>query len=679
MWNLQRMRMLRWLLLLLLLLSGCPQVEGPKKLDDIDCEDVAWRKNENEPYKCVECAKDEHCKDKGGKVCVAHTCKECRQDSDCTDGEKTICLENTCQKRNFSQECQRDADCPVLKGVQHSCKENKCVKVSCQSSSDCKSGSCHSGVCFVCKDAPCVLGARRCSDGAVQRCSLVKQCPTWTELAACRDGGKCFAGGCRTSCLYDSDCTFGRKCQKSICQVPHWAKMFDSGNKLTLASSLPTSDNNHIIAGSFLTSLKVTLTTGVKKDFGSDSRIGEVAFLGSQSADGRFDWFRTLPQGFQTPNAAAINADDEICVVGTLDRDVEIELNSGLVSLKKTGDENSHGIYVLKVDANGNILWVRSLGDTDETRASAIAVRGDGGCVVTGGHRGEGWTLKTRLGRYTLKSPEQYGSGFVLSLDNKGSVDWIRSAGHRVEKGIPRFYDLKISRQGEIAVLLPGPTFSLFSAIGTPLWKKKIPVYRKGEKLPDFNFWRSGDPQIVINEKGEFYLATPSSKDEYFKGYTTKTKAGDVSLDVDGVLLFKLSNKGELLWGRSLKGGISGALRVQLDAKGDVFIAGRFHRSLENPGAAKDWENKKGFSPFVAKLSSEGKVLWTQGFTVEFSPSGVGTSTFKGVAITPDGSLFLTGDFPQKASLKVGSITLKETIFGGTSFSLKMGADGSLP
>lgn len=540
---------------------------------------------------------------------------ECKKDSDCGDGEKSICRNNVCEKKTPSDECKSDADCPVKTGEQLECKENKCIKKAC------------SGL------------------------------------------------ACNKSCIDDDDCSSGQKCKKKICREPHWVTLMNTA-AVGSGSSMTTSKGDYAFAGWFKGALHLTMTTGAKKTVENKDTAHRKGFLALQRKDGRFEWMKTFPKGFHSP-LVSINAKDEFCVVGSLTGDVTVKTSQGTTSLKRLGKERGSGFFVLKLDSKGEIVWAKSLGDTFSTIVSSTVSQMDGGCVVVGSHMGDGWKLKTKSGELLLQSPSGYSSGFVLSFDSKGYVEWGHPLGSR-EKEIlySGSFGSAVGIDGSISVLLKGPTVVRFSASGKMLWKKKLQFIRDGKPSPDYVYRTEMNSDLVVNKKGELYFGVKTFDASLMSGIKVQTKAGDATFDKDGYLVFKLSKDGEPLWARLIKGELA-LVRLKLNKNDNLFLAGKASQFLEKPAHPTNWQIQ-GTAPFIARLSSQGELMWTQVLLVEYGYAVSTASLFTGFATSTSGDVFLTGSF-ERGNLRVGSLTLKTEHKYQHFFTLKMGADGSLP
>jgi hypothetical protein len=145
-----------------------------------------------------------------------------------------------------------------------------------------------------------------------------------------------------------------------------------------------------------------------------DSSAGSAdAFVRKYDANGNVVWtrqFGTITVDIATGVAVAV--DGSVFVVG----------NTGGV----LGDSSSGSVdaFVRKYDANGNVVWTRQFGTTDEDIASGVAVAVDGSVYVAG--ETEGGLEGSIAGGF---------DAFVRKYDAAGSVVWTRQFGTAADDG----------------------------------------------------------------------------------------------------------------------------------------------------------------------------------------------------------------------------------------------------
>jgi hypothetical protein len=123
------------------------------------------------------------------------------------------------------------------------------------------------------------------------------------------------------------------------------------------------------------------------------------------------------------------------------------------------------------------------------------------------------------------------------------------------------------------------------------------------------------------------------------------------------LFIVKLDPSGKPLWGRSYTapGAAAHAQAATTDAMGNVIVGGVAEQwitiggAMLNPGL------------FVAKLSGDGQVVWTRGFTTVFKMPSF--DAIRALATTPDGDVLVGGQFTSEADFGEGK-TAAPTIAG---------------
>jgi len=162
-----------------------------------------------------------------------------------------------------------------------------------------------------------------------------------------------------------------------------WAKTYGGTNDDYLYSVQQTSDGGYIVAG----------RTG---SFGA--AFGDV-FLVKTDADGNLQWAKTYGGTYW---------DDASSVQQTSD--------GGYIVAGGTGSFGAgrNDIFLIKTDANGNIIWAKTYGGTDYDYASSVQQTSDGGYIVAGE------TYSFGAGRNDI---------FLIKTDANGNIIWAKTYG----------------------------------------------------------------------------------------------------------------------------------------------------------------------------------------------------------------------------------------------------------
>lgn len=309
-------------------------------------------------------------------------------------------------------------------------------------------------------------------------------------------------------------------------------------------------------------------------------------------------------------------------------------LDFGLGPLVSAGGGD---LFVAKLDPNGVPIWSVSFGDGLYQAGSSIAADTADNVLVTGVLEG---TMSLGFGQ-TLTSGGARDL-FVLKLDPNGAPIWGKSFGDIDDQSGTA---VAADRSGNVLVTgyIRG---SMDLGIGPPLMSAgdsdsdMVVLKLSPSGVP---IWgrRFGEPSDLQEGYG---IATDTKDDVIVTG---RAGAGmDLGLGpLSGAFVAKLDAAGALLWNQSF-GDYVVSYDVKVDALDNIFVGGAFEGSI-TVGADQLAANGTG-DLFVAKLSPTGAPLWGRGY---------GDSNFQMIlSIAPDawGNLLVTGVFDGSIDLGLG-------------------------
>ena len=348
----------------------------------------------------------------------------------------------------------------------------------------------------------------------------------------------------------------------------------------------------------------------------------------------------------------------------------------GSTTLTNAGNAN---VFLVKYDANGNVLWARSAGGTGFDEACSVSTDAGGNVFVTGYFTSPTITF----GSTTLTNVGGFCSGmacanvFLSKYDATGNVLWAKSAGGASDD---RGFSVSADAGGNVFVTgcFQSPTIPFgfttltnagaydvfiakYDANGNVLWAKSV-----GGANDDFGISLSTDAGGNTFITGWFDSPTITF------GSTTLTNVGSRN-----IFLSKYDAAGNVLWAKSAGGTDSDyGWSVSADAGGNVFVTGYFTSPTITFGSTT-LTNLGGLcfgigcaDVFLAKYNATGNVLWAK--------NAGGASDDRGYSVSADpwGNAFVTGSFT--SVITFGSITLTDAGFVEPMFIVKYDATGNL-
>ena len=290
-----------------------------------------------------------------------------------------------------------------------------------------------------------------------------------------------------------------------------------------------------------------SILAGLTWSFGAGASDMYVVKL---DADGAIEWTKTI--GGEAHDVA-------FDVVQTLDGGYAV---TGYTASYGAGGED---VYVVKLDASGNVQWSKAIGGTENDRAYSIVQNEDGSYVVAGS------TLSFGIGNYNI---------YVLKLDATGQLLWnetLRGAGGAVGTSL-----VHCNEGGYALAVYCGTTATSsidygiirLDANGAPVWWTTI-----GETAHDYAW-------SIIQTSDNGFAVT---------GYCQGFGAG-----ASDVFVVKLSSFGAVQWTRTVGGSGSEMGRsIIQDSNGEYTIGGL----TTSPG---------GTNTYIVHLDANGAYKWSK-------------------------------------------------------------------
>ena len=265
-----------------------------------------------------------------------------------------------------------------------------------------------------------------------------------------------------------------------------WQKCIGGTGADVARDVIQTSDGNYIVAGDSYSS-----DGDLQTNFG-----GPDYFITKISNTGNVIWKKSYGgSGWDYAQSLSVNTSNEIIVVGrttSSDNDVTgfhggqedawvLKLNNfGNIIWKKCyggmggtqftsvifegsnsfligatsvsdGDVSiNHGwsdIWLVKVDANGTIIWEKTIGGTYSEHANAVIMTADNNLVICGSAKSNDQDFVGNTNIWN-NFTESEGNGFLAKISLDGTLQWVKFIGD--SNHIAEFYSITENSQGEI-------------------------------------------------------------------------------------------------------------------------------------------------------------------------------------------------------------------------------------
>lgn len=317
-----------------------------------------------------------------------------------------------------------------------------------------------------------------------------------------------------------------------------------------------------------------------------------------------YEWAKTMGGNKYDYGKTIINDQNgNSYIVGSYEDTVDLDPNAGTLLFNTSSVYGN--MFVQKLDPNGNLLWVRSFGDTTGSGyvgGGGIAIDQASNIYISGGLNG---TVDFDPGSGNhLYSSDNSQDAMVLKLDENGETKWVR--------------------------LFSGPFSSVAEAIS---YDNNGNIYTTGKFEDSIDF-------------------DPSSND-YF--------AYAISRDV---FIHKLDTAGNFIWARTLEspnGGNYGHA-ISNDSQGNVIITGEFPGTIDfDPSAGVFNITATGSDDtFIHKMDQNGNFLWVKTFQANSNSGVIGQS----LSVDNADNIFVSGLYVGSVDFDPGINTNSFTSMG---------------
>lgn len=324
-------------------------------------------------------------------------------------------------------------------------------------------------------------------------------------------------------------------------------------------------------------------------------------YIQKLDANGDFLWAKTMGgNGMDFVNSIFVDGEGNVCAIGSFSETVDFDPGSGSTQLTSAG---GFDIFVLKLDLNGDFLWVKQMGSFLDDVGTSIYTDPSGNVYSTGHFKGTvdfdpsaGTANQSAVGNFDT---------YVQKLDASGNYVWSQSSGGD-------YADNSMS----IAVDASGNVYT--TGYYTPPAGSRQGYVQKLDDTgnPDWIKFMSGTGQI----RGES-IAIDGSGNSVITGFFAGTgdfdpSAGTLNLTATGgvdVFVAKMNPSGDTEWAKSF--GSTGwdiGRDVTFDNQGNVYTTGYFTQTVDfDPGVGEtNLISAGGADNFIQKLDPLGELVW---------------------------------------------------------------------
>lgn len=395
-------------------------------------------------------------------------------------------------------------------------------------------------------------------------------------------------------------------------QSLQWAGTFGGNGEDVVAGVHNDANGNFYTTGYFSNYCDFDISDDTAiVEHGDDFEI----FVSKYNNSGELQWVKTFggPNG---ENGIAVTTDTNgnVYITGIFQDQMDFDPGVGEFFMTPAGYLDT---FILKLDANGEFVWAKSIAGIDYEQANGIGTDAQGNVYLTGFFFAT-TDFDPGTAEFNL-TPIAFHDCFALKLNNAGEFVWAKQFG--------------------------GNDFDFATA---------LKVTETGDMFIAGSF--SGQVDFDPNPTGEFLLSTTMGYDGCFLlhlngngNFVSATKVGESTFRIFG-------------------------LGIDIDTLGSTVISGYFGGivtfTLEN-GSTATFDSPNFFNGFVTKILPTGQIQWAK-----YLDSDEGCEAF-GVVTNSLNEVFVSGFFDGVLTSDSTTITKQNTMAAQESFMIKMDADGN--
>jgi hypothetical protein len=376
-----------------------------------------------------------------------------------------------------------------------------------------------------------------------------------------------------------------------------WQKSLGGTSGDILNSIQSTSDGGFIVAGYSSSSNGDVIGNQGSFDY----------WVAKLTSTGTITWKKTL---------GGSGMDIATCVQQTSDGGYIVSGNSNSTNSDVANNIGGIDYWILKLAANGNVIWQKSLGGTVYDYGNEIQETTDGGYVIVGYTNSTNGDITGNHGNYDC---------WVVKMDALGTLVWQKSLGgslldqafsiQQTSDGGYIFAGATSSQDGNVTANHGSDDCWIvkLDSLGNLIWQKSF-----GGPSQDFAY------SILQTADGGYV----------FTGFTTSA-GGDVSVTHGGrdCWVVKLDSTGTLVWEHALGGTLSEIATQIIQTQDGNYLISAYSASSNG-----DLTTSNGQDDFwVVKINTSGDVLWQK------SMGGSGIDQAHGLDQATDGGYVVVG------------------------------------
>ena len=295
-------------------------------------------------------------------------------------------------------------------------------------------------------------------------------------------------------------------------------------------------------------------------------------------------------------------------------------------------------IFIAKYDANGNVIWARSIGASGNDRAYGINADVFGNIYITGWFNSSSLTF----GSHIISRVGNSYNIFIAKYDSLGNAIWAKSAGGNGIDGdsgsgitsdlygnvyITGTFYSNIAYFDQDSLINSGSQdfyLARYDSAGNVIWAKNA-----------IGISQDQGNSVTTDAHGNIYATGWSSSPTIVFGSDTLINPNGNSMTV---FIVKYDSIGNVIWAKN-SSGIGMGFTIIADASGNAYVTGCVYtHSITFDTVSMNYPSLNNDQMFLVKYDSSGHAIY--GFAFQS-----GGDDYNGVALGQNNSLYVGGDF----------------------------------
>jgi uncharacterized protein (DUF2249 family) len=398
----------------------------------------------------------------------------------------------------------------------------------------------------------------------------------------------------------------------------------------------------------------------------------------------KFEWAKDLSSNIYTSiNAMTTDPGGNIYITGSFAGTADFDPGPGTATLTSAGSDD---IFVAKLDASGNLIWVKSAGGTVGDWGLAVQVDAGGNVYVAGGFMGTA-DFDPGPATVTLQSAgtQSYDTnGFIWILNQSGvfiQVSHISATGStEIKNMIIRNTDMYVAGIFKgTADFDPSITSYTLGAVNSQGFVGRYTLAGNVSWVRSIDCFSWVNSLTLDNSNNVLSTGMFNGTADFDPSTTTQ----NLSSTTPDAFIWKLNSNGDYVWAKQVGGSSSDHGKgIAVSNSGNVYVTGSFNNTVDfDPGSGTftlaatpgTTLTPVQTDAFIVNLAADGSFLWAKKAGSDANDLGIST------AIDQSGDVYLGGTFQNTVDLNPGGTggVLNGKSGSNNSFIAKLDAQGN--